>query len=69
MKNPAITSANHTHRPASVGRLRFEKGLGITFRLSLQKVHLPTQIGCVNVPFAQSNEEINVILHLHRRWR
>jgi hypothetical protein len=35
----------------------------------LQKVHIHAQIGCVSVTFASSNEEINVILHLHRRWR
>ena len=26
-----------------------------------------TKFGCVSVTFASSNEEINVILHLHRR--
>jgi hypothetical protein len=39
------------------------------FGYVLQKVHIHAQIGCVSVTFASSNEEIKVVLHLHRRYR
>ena len=37
------------------------------FGQALQKVQIPAQIGCVSVTFEQCNEEVNVVLHLHRR--
>ncbi len=39
------------------------------FKMRNALVHISAQIGCVNVSFAESNEEINVILHLHRHHR
>ena len=34
----------------------------------LNRDKVPIQIGCVSVPFERSDEEVNEILHLHRRY-
>jgi hypothetical protein len=67
MQTPFHTLANEIHHDPPMVSRSFKKDWRLMFQLNLRKVHIPAQIGCVSVTFEQCNEEVNVVLHLHRR--